>query len=181
MLSVDDVTPIEGQIAIVSITIANRGNATAEAATIEVTDQRPNGKVVSIGTTSLLASLEPEVSVVVYSPTFMAMGVGNHSLQIVVGNVTPAETDVEDNTLTIGMTVLSVTGPPPGGSPDLAPESAVTIPTRPVEGESGSPSIKVLNPGSVAAGAAILEISEVRPNGTNAPLGTPVLSAPFGP
>jgi len=105
--------PIEGQIAIVSITIANRGNATAEAATIEVTDQRPNGKVVSIGTTSLLASLEPEVSVVVYSPTFVAMGVGNHSLQIVVGNVTPAETDVEDNTLTIGMTVLPALGPPP--------------------------------------------------------------------
>ncbi len=173
--------PIEGQIAIVSIIIANHGNATAEGATIEVTDHRPNGTVVSIGTMSLPASLEPEVSVVVYSQTFVAMEVGNHSLQIVVGNVTPAETDVEDNTLTIRMTVLPVTGPPPGGAPDLAPESAVTIPTRPVEGESVSLSIKVVNGGSVAADAAIIEISDVRPNGTIVPIGTSVLSTPLEP
>ena len=173
--------PIEGQIAIVSIIIANHGNATAEGATIEVTDRRPNGTVVSIGTMSLPASLEPEVSVVVYSQTFVAMEVGNHSLQIVVGNVTPAETDVEDNTLTIRMTVLPVTGPPPGGAPDLAPESAVTIPTRPVEGESVSLSIKVVNGGSIAADAAIIEISDVRPNGTIVPIGTSVLSTPLEP
>ncbi|HYR81657.1 MAG TPA: PKD domain-containing protein [Thermoplasmata archaeon] len=173
--------PIEGQIAIVSIIIANHGNATAEGATIEVTDRRPNGTVVSIGTMSLPASLEPEVSVVVYSQTFVAMEVGNHSLQSVVGNVTPAETDVEDNTLTIRMTVLPVTGPPPGGAPDLAPESAVTIPTRPVEGESVSLSIKVVNGGSIAADAAIIEISDVRPNGTIVPIGTSVLSTPLEP
>src|SRR5881628_1002287 len=173
--------PIEGQIAIVSIIIANHGNATADGATIEVTDHRPNGTVVSIGTMSLPASLEPEVSVIVYSQTFVAMEVGNHSLQIVVGNVTPAETDVEDNTLTIRMTVLPVTGPPPGGAPDLAPESAVTIPTRPVEGESVSLSIKVVNRGSVAADAAIIEISDVRPNGTIVPIGTSVLSTPLEP
>src|SRR5881628_3786019 len=47
--------PIEGQIAIVSIILANHGNATAEGATIDVTDQRPNGTVVSIGTASLSA------------------------------------------------------------------------------------------------------------------------------
>jgi len=173
--------PIEGQIAIVSIIIANQGNATAEGATIDVTDQRPNGTVVSIGTTSLPASLAPEVSVVVYSQTFVAMGVGNHSVQIVVGHVTPAETDVEDDTLTIGMTVLPVTGPPPGGAPDLAPESAVTIPTRPLEGESVSLSIMVVNRGSVAADAAIIEISDVPPNGTIVPIGTSVLSTPLGP
>ncbi len=173
--------PVEGQIAILSITIANHGNATAEAATIEAQDHRPNGTVVSIGTTSLPAPLEPEHSFVVYSRTFVALEVGNHSLQIVVGNVTPAETDVEDNALTIGMTVLPVTGPPPGGAPDLAPESAVTIPTRPVEGEMVSLSIKVVNRGSVAADAAIIDASDVRPNGARVPIGTTVLSTPLAP
>ena len=172
--------PIEGQIAIVSIILANHGNATADGATIDVTDQRPNGTVVSIGTASLSAPLEPEASVVVYSPTFVAIEVGNHTLDIVVGNVTPAETDLEDNTLTIGMTVLPVTGPPPGGVPDLAPESAVTIPTQPVEGEIVSVSITVVNRGSVAADAAIIDISDVRPNGTIVPIGTSVLSTPLG-
>src|SRR2546428_553987 len=172
--------PIEGQIAIVSIILANHWNATAAGATIDVTDQRPNGTVVSIGTASLSAPLEPEASVVVYSSTFVAIEVGNHTLYIAAGNVTPAETDVEDNTLTIGMTVLPVTGPPPGGVPDLAPESAVTIPTQPVEGESVSLSITVVNRGSVAADAAIIEISDVRPNGTIVPIGTSVLSTPLG-
>jgi len=173
--------PFEGQIAIVSIIIANHGNATAEAATIDVKDQRPNGSVVSIGTTSLAAPLEPEDSVVVYSRTFVAVEIGNHSLQIVVGNVTPAETDVEDNTLTIRMTVLPVKGPPTGGVPDLAPQSAVTIPTRPVEGEIVSLSITVVNRGSVAADAAIIDVSDVRPNGTIVSIGTTVLSTPLAP
>ena len=173
--------PIEGQIAIVSIVLVNLGNATAEGATINVTDQRPNGTVVSIGTTSLPASLAPEGSVVVYSQTFVAREVGNHSLQIVVSNVTPAESDVEDNALTIGMTVLPVTGPPPGGVPDLAPESAVTIPTEPIEGESVSLSIRIVNRGTVAADAAIIDISDVRPNGTIVRIGTSVLSTPLEP
>ena len=173
--------PFEGQIAIVSISVANHGNATAEAATIDVKDRRPNGIVVSIGTTTLSAPLEPEDSVVVYSRTFVAVDVGDHSLQIIVSNVTPAETDVEDNTLTIGMTVLPVTGPPPGGVPDLAPQSAVAIPARPVEGETVSLSITVVNRGSVAANAAIIDVSDVRPNGTIVPIGTTVLSTPLEP
>jgi uncharacterized repeat protein (TIGR01451 family) len=173
--------PIVGQTAILLITIANRGNATAEAATIDVTDLRPNGTVISIGTTSLSASLEPEDSVVVYSPTFVAVDVGNHSLKIIVGNVTPAETDLEDNTLTIAMTVLPVTGPPPGGTPDLAPQAAVTIPSRPVEGERVSLSITIVNRGSVAADAAIIDVSDVRPNGTTVPVGTTVLSTRLEP
>ncbi len=173
--------PVVGQIAIVSITIANDGNETAVAAMIEVTDQHPNGTISSIGTTSLSASLEPENSVVVYSRTFVAVGVGNHSLQMLVRNVTPAETDVEDNTLTIAMTVLPVTGPPTGGTPDLAPDAAYTVPAQPVEGEIVSISITIGNRGSVAANAAIIDVSDVRPNGTISWIGTTVLSTPLEP
>ena len=173
--------PVEGQVAILSITLANVGNATAEAATIDVTDQRPNGTVVAIGATSLSASLAPEASVVVYSPTFVAMGVGNHSLRIIVGNVTPAETDVEDNMLMIGMTVLPATGPPPEGAPDLAPQSVDTIPAQPDEGELLSLSITIVNRGTVAAESAIIDASDVRPNGTIVSIGTTVLSTPLEP
>src|SRR5207245_2015156 len=103
--------PIEGQIAIVSITIAHRGNATAEAATIptrrveresvslsikvvnrssvaadaaiiEISDVRPNGTIVPLGTSVLSTPLGPGDFVVVDSPSFVAVGVGDHQLQI---------------------------------------------------------------------------------------------------
>jgi len=171
--------PIEGQIAILSITIANHGNGSADTASIDVTDQRPNGTIVPIGNASLPTRLAPEDTVIVYSPTFVASGVGNHSLQIVVGNVTPAEKDLEDNTLTIRMTVLPVIGPPPGGMPDLAPAAASTIPAQPVEGETVILSITIVNRGSVAADAAILDATDVRPNGTIVRIGTTVLTSPL--
>ncbi len=173
--------PIDGQIAILSITIANHGNGSADGASIDVTDQRPNGTILAIGDASLPARLDPEESVVVYSPTFVASEVGNHTLQIVVGQVTPEEKDVEDNTLTIRMTVLPAIGPPPGGTPDLAPETASTIPAQPVEGEAVIVSITIVNRGSVAANAAILGASDVRPNGTVVPIGTTVLTSPLAP
>jgi len=111
----------------------------------------------------------------------VAAGVGNHSLQIVVGHVTPEEKDVEDNTLTIRMTVLPVVGPPPGGTPDLAPDAASTIPTQPVEGETVILAITIVNRGTVAAEAAIIDASDVRPNGTAVRIGTTVLTSQLEP
>jgi hypothetical protein len=175
------IEPIEGQIAILSITIANHGNGTADAAIIDVVDHRPNGTILSIGNASLSTRLAPEDSILVYSPTFLASGVGNHTLQVVVADVTPEEKDLEDNTLTIRMTVLPVSGPPPGGTPDLAPESASTIPIQPVEGETVILSIMIVNRGTVAANAAILDASDVRPNGTIVRIGTTVLTSPLEP
>src|SRR5438093_11183379 len=67
--------PIEGQIAIVAIILANHGHSTADRTTLDVPDQRPNGTSVSIRPASLSAPLEPEASVVVYSPTFVAIEV----------------------------------------------------------------------------------------------------------
>src|SRR5207244_1583291 len=56
---------------------------------------------------------EGRASVVVYAPSFVAFGVGNHTLRIVVGNVTPAETYTQDNVKTFSMQVVAVTPPPP--------------------------------------------------------------------
>jgi len=175
------VTPFDGQLAILVISIVNHGNATADAATIQVTDLRPNGTILPIGNASLSTGLAPENSVVVYSPTFVASGVGNHTLRLVVSNVTPAEKDVEDNTLIIRMTVLPAIGPPPGGAPDLAPGAASTIPAQPVEGESVILSITIVNRGTVAADAAIIDASDTRPNGTILSIGTTVLMTALEP
>jgi PKD domain/CARDB len=114
--------PSEGDVVSLSITIVNHGEAAAESATIDATDERPNGTTVAIGQTHLLAPLSPGASVVVYAPSFIAEGVGNHTLRIVVGNVTPSETYTQDNVKTIWMTVVPSTGPPPptGGEFPLA-------------------------------------------------------------
>lgn len=112
--------PIQGQVVSVSITIVNHGGSTADAATIDVSDTQPNGTTVSIGQAVLPGPLEPGAAVTVYSESFVAVGVGNHTLRIVIGNVTPPETYTQDNVRTLEMTVLPSSGPPPpngGGTP----------------------------------------------------------------
>ncbi len=105
--------PIEGQVVGLAITIMNRGGAAAESATVDVYDARPNGTTVAIGQTVMREPLAAGASVVMYSESFLAVGVGNHTLRIVVGNVTPSETYQGDNVLAIRMTVVPRTGPPP--------------------------------------------------------------------
>jgi len=105
--------PSEGDLVTLSITVVNHGEASAESATIDVTDERPNGTPAAIGQTHLLGPLAPGASAVVYAPSFVAVGVGNHTLRIVVGNVTPAETYTQDNVKTLRMEVVAVTPPPP--------------------------------------------------------------------
>ena len=71
----------------------------------------------------LTSPLAPGASVVVYAPTFVAAAAGNHELQITIRSVSPPETDVADNALTIPMTVLPAMGPPPspiGGGVETA-------------------------------------------------------------
>src|SRR5206468_278725 len=69
----------------------------------------------SIGTAVLSTPLAPGDSVVLAPPSFVAAGVGDHELQVTIRSVTPAETDVADNTLAIDMTVGAVVKPPPNG------------------------------------------------------------------
>src|SRR3989475_4163603 len=105
--------PVEGEIVSLSIRVANRGSIAADAALIDISDLRPNGTIVLIGTSVLSTPLGLGDSVVVDSPSFVAAGVGDHQLQIDIRSGTPAETDVEDNSLTISMTGLPAKGPPP--------------------------------------------------------------------
>jgi len=113
--SADPSSPLEDQVVGVAITIVNHGGATAESATIDVYDERPNGTTVGIGQVTLGEPLATGASTTVYSQSFLAVGVGEHTIRIVIGNVTPAESNTSDNAREISMTVRSSTGPGPAG------------------------------------------------------------------
>ena len=120
--------PREGDVVTLSIVIMNHGNETADAATIDVTDVRPNGEMVRIGRSVLPEPLAAGASVTVYSEPFLAVGVGNHTLTIVVGNVTPSEIFRGDDMLTVHLTVIAAASPPPPPpSRGISLETAVIV------------------------------------------------------
>jgi hypothetical protein len=120
--------PEEREIVTVSVTILNHGGTEAEAATIDLFDDRPSGETVHIGQVDLPEPLPPAKAVVVFSESFEAVGVGDHTIRIRIGNVTPDEASTEDNELALTMTVRAATSPPPpdGDGFDLGTAALVT-------------------------------------------------------
>jgi len=109
-------TPVptrEGDIVEVTVAVANIGDTAAVYATVDLTDSRPNGKIVWSGRPVISDPLAPDASTVVHMQPFLAIGVGEHTLTIHVGNVTPAEADGGNNDVSIGMDVLSPKASPP--------------------------------------------------------------------
>lgn len=113
--STNPASPLQGQVVSVAITIVNQGGATAESATIDVYDERPNGTTVAIGQVALSEPLAVGGSATVYSQSFLAVEVGDHTIRIVIGNVTPTESNTSDNAREIAMTVRPSTGSGPTG------------------------------------------------------------------
>lgn len=103
----------EGDVVRFTVTVVNVGDTAAVSATIELTDSRPNGEVIRIGTTLLVNPLAPGASALVQSPPFFAVGVGEHTLTIRVGNVTPVEANGGNDALSMWMQVLPAKAPPP--------------------------------------------------------------------
>jgi len=103
----------EGDKVEVTVTIVNVGDAAAVAGTVELIDARPNGDVVRIGATPLSDPLPPGGSTIVHTPQFFAVGVGEHTLAIRVGNVTPVEANAGNDALSAWMQVLPAKAPPP--------------------------------------------------------------------
>jgi len=119
--STNPLSPLEGQVVSVAITIVNHGGATAESATIDVYDERPNGTTVPIGQVALGEPLASGASTTVYSQSFLAVQVGEHTIRVIIGNVTPVESNTSDDARVIAMTVRPSTGPgPTGGEIPLA-------------------------------------------------------------
>ena len=109
----------EGDVLHISVTIENRGNTTAMAATIQLIDARPNGDAVSIGSTRLQGPLVPDASVVVSTQPFVAAGVGPHTLTVRVDDVLPADVNRDNDALSIQISVQpAIVVPPPSPSSD---------------------------------------------------------------
>lgn len=123
--------PQEGEVVHVSVTVENRGTVAAESATINLFDRRPNGDSVRIGPTALPASLAPGTSIAVPMQPFLAVGVGDHTLTITVGDVMPP--GAAESRMMIPMTVAPAKTPPPPPSDGVAaqgfgtPELAVVL------------------------------------------------------
>lgn len=98
--------------------VLNRGTASADAATVLAYDVRPDGSVSFLGNRSLPVTLSPSSETSVAFPTFVAVQEGNHTIRIVVNNVTPAEPGSQDRELNVTMTVLAAGGSPQPGPGD---------------------------------------------------------------
>lgn len=107
----------EGDIVEVSVLIVNQGNATATAASIDLIDVRPGGASVPIGRSDLATPLARGASVAVSMPSFIAVGVGSHTLTIRVGNVTPPELQPGGGAISIPLEVLRGRDSPPPPPP----------------------------------------------------------------
>ncbi len=111
-----DLTPIQASTAparpeekatvILAVVLQNRGGSAAEAAAVDVTDERPSGMKVFVERMILRNVLDPGAAVVLFSKPFRAVEAGDHTLRILVRDVSPAETFTDDNALPILMTVL---------------------------------------------------------------------------
>ncbi len=117
----------EGDTVEVTVTVVNVGDTTAVSATIDLTDSRPNGEVISIGHTLLADPLAPGASTFVRTPKFFAVGVGEHTLTIGVGNVTPVEANGGNDALSMRMPVLPAKAPPPPPSDGVRVEALATL------------------------------------------------------
>jgi len=101
-----------------TVDLLNRGTAPATSASILAYDVRPDGTVSFLGDESLAEPLAASAGATVSFPAFGAVQAGNHTLRIVVNNVTPAEPGSSDRELNVTMTVHS-----PGESPQPGPGS----------------------------------------------------------
>lgn len=119
----------EGDIVEVSVLVVNQGNATATAAAIDLVDARPGGTSVPIGRSELASPLAPGASIAVSMPSFIAVGVGSHTLTIYVGNVMPPEVSAGGGAVSIPLEVLPARDslPPPPPSDGVRIEGLETL------------------------------------------------------
>jgi hypothetical protein len=124
--SVDPGRPQEGDIVRVSVTLLNRGGGNATAASVALEDHRPGGEVVSLGELSLGGPLGPAATRVLVSGPFLAVGVGPHTVQIVVRDVVPSESNATNNEFAFGFAVHEAGPVDDGVEPDAGP-SPLTV------------------------------------------------------
>ena len=125
-LKAPDLVPIQAQLnpatpevnesVNVTVVVLNRGGGAAQTGLVNVYDSRPDAAARLLGSAVLPGPIAPSQTVSVAAGPFVAVGVGNHTLRIVVAEVMPTEPDISNNELDVRMAVLP-TPPPtkPGG------------------------------------------------------------------
>ena len=99
-----------------TVVVLNRGGDEASAATVAAYDVPPNATAVDLGTVALPHALFPSQTASVVVGPFVFRTAGNHTLRIVLANVTPQETNSSNNELDLRVAVLPPTTPTkPGG------------------------------------------------------------------
>ncbi len=112
--NLDPSHPRVGQTVNLSALIWNRGTAAALAATVDAYDVRPDGSVAFLGSAPLTSSLPPSTGATLILPPFVASAAGNHTIRLVVANVTPTPQSSVRAELDV---ILSVAGPTPPVGP----------------------------------------------------------------
>ncbi len=128
-----DLVPIQAQLAPaapeanesanLTVVVLNRGGAGATAATLTAYDVPPNATAVRVGTVPLPVPIGPSQTASAVVGPFVFAVAGNHTLRILVTNVTPAETSSANNELDLAVRVPPSAGPRsepvPNGGPGL--------------------------------------------------------------
>lgn len=109
----DPTHPRTGQPVNLSVIVWNGGTASAQSATVDAYDFRPNGTVAFLGNVALPELLPPSMGETLAFSPFVASGVGNHSLRLLVENVTPPQLLPGGGELDIVMNVAGTSVPPP--------------------------------------------------------------------
>ncbi len=121
-----DLVPIQAQLSPtaprqndsinVTVVVLNRGGSPATAANLTVYDVPENGSTILLGRVPLPSPVAVSQTVSAKAGPFLMTSAGNHTLRILVTDVTPAEMNSGNNELDVRMTVLPSVGPnPPGG------------------------------------------------------------------
>ena len=139
--TVEPAAPHVNESVNVTVMVLNRGGAAADAATLVAYDVPPNATAVVVGSRPLLKPVASSQSASATIGPFVFRAEGNHTLRILVTNVTPAETSGANNELDLRVAVLPATGPTPPGGGGGGPGLGV------------SPVAIVLGASAVAAGA----------------------------
>ena len=97
------------------VTLMNLGGATATNASVQLTDVRPSGTKLDLGLVPMPQPLAPRAMETITAPSFVAVEAGNHTLRIVVREVSPPEVGQGDNEYDLTMPVLPAGSPTPNG------------------------------------------------------------------
>ncbi len=109
-------TPVVNGSVNMTVVVLNRGGEAATAADLTLYDVPANASPLVVGTEALRDSIAPSMTASPVVGPFVFRLAGNHTLRIVVTNVTPPESDSAGHELDLSVTVLPATGPsPPGG------------------------------------------------------------------